>query len=151
MYSKAESAQIKTTFWTSFGLYMKPVLNAHGEKINWVNYKTGKKNFFLKMSVDKKEAKVCIEIHNNNEEEREALFNQLLIFKDDFEALVGKDFLWLQNTFDDFDKPISLIIKTLPNVSVFKQEDWSPIISFFKENMIKLDAFWQSNKDFIIS
>lgn len=150
MYSKAESAKIKTTFWTSFGLYMKPVLNAHDEKINWINYKTGKKNFFIKMGVDKKEAKIYIEINNNIEDERMALFNQILIFKDDFESLVDEDFVWSQNAFDDYGKPICVIMKTLPNVSVFKQEDWPPIISFFKENMIKLDAFWQSNKDFII-
>ena len=41
MYSKQELSRIREEFWTSFGRYMQPILSADGEKVNWVNYKTG--------------------------------------------------------------------------------------------------------------
>ena len=54
MYSKEESARLRQQFWISFGQYMKPVPSASGSTVNWTNYKTGVKNIFFKMDVDKK-------------------------------------------------------------------------------------------------
>lgn len=150
MYSKAESAHIKTSFWISYGQYMKPIANANGEDINWVNYKTGKKNVFFRMHFDKKIAKIFIEISCKNEEERIALYQKILMFKEEFETIVGSGFDWVPNAYDDYGKPVSVIVKTIENVSIFKKEDWPEVISFFKTSMIQLDAFWVANKDFII-
>ena len=41
MYTKQEAAQLRKEFWTAFGQYMKPVPTEDGEKVNWINYKTG--------------------------------------------------------------------------------------------------------------
>ena len=53
MFSKQESSQLKKEFWTAFGLYMKPVPFAEGEKNNWVNYKTGEKHLAFRMDATK--------------------------------------------------------------------------------------------------
>ncbi len=58
MYSKQEAANLKREFWTVFGQYMRPVLSADGEQINWVNYKTGEKHVFFKCEADSKAARV---------------------------------------------------------------------------------------------
>ena len=56
MYSKSEASQLKQEFWTSFGQYMSPVLSAEGEKLNWINYKTGEKDIFFKMKANNKKS-----------------------------------------------------------------------------------------------
>ncbi len=54
MFSKQDASKLKKEFWTAFGRYMKPVLSADGEKINWINYKTGEKDIVFKMDADSK-------------------------------------------------------------------------------------------------
>ena len=49
MFSRQEASQLRKEFWTAFGTYMKPVPSAEGEKVNWLNYKTGEKDVFFKM------------------------------------------------------------------------------------------------------
>ena len=39
MYSRQEASQLRKNFWTSFGQYMRPLPNADGERVNWLNYK----------------------------------------------------------------------------------------------------------------
>jgi len=35
----------------------------------------------------------------------------------------------------------------LPDVNIFKQEDWPKLISFFKPRIIALDEFWSDAQD----
>jgi hypothetical protein len=51
MFSKQETAQLRKEFWTVFGQYMSPILSAAGEKISWINYKTGVKGVQFKMEL----------------------------------------------------------------------------------------------------
>jgi len=51
MFSKKEASQLRKKFWMIFGQYMSPVLSSEGEKINWINYKTGVKGLQFKMNV----------------------------------------------------------------------------------------------------
>ena len=41
MWSKEESRNRKMRFFTNFGIYMKKYIPEYGEKIRWVNYRTG--------------------------------------------------------------------------------------------------------------
>ena len=62
MYTKHEASQLRREFWTVFGLYMIPIPSADGDKISWINYKTGEKNVYFKMHADGKEAVIGIEL-----------------------------------------------------------------------------------------
>ena len=53
MYSRQQAAQLRQEFWTAFGQYMAPVLSSEGERVNWVNYKTGEKNIAFRMEAGK--------------------------------------------------------------------------------------------------
>ena len=68
MYSRQEAAQLKQEFWSRFGQYLAPVLAADGEKINWINYKTGEKDIYFKMEADNKEAFIAIEVTHKDPE-----------------------------------------------------------------------------------
>ena len=52
MFSKQHASQLRKEFWTVFGQYMSPINSYEGEKINWINYKTGVKGLQFKMHAD---------------------------------------------------------------------------------------------------
>ena len=54
---------------------MAPVLSAEGEKINWINYKTGVKGIQFKMNAKGNKAQISIEINHPD------LIHQELIFE----------------------------------------------------------------------
>src|SRR6478609_11755981 len=49
MYSKKEAGELKQEFWTKFGQYMNPIPSSDYEQVNWINYKTGEKDIFIRM------------------------------------------------------------------------------------------------------
>ena len=147
MYSKQEASIIKKEFWTSFGQYMRPILNADGEAINWINYKTGVKNIFFRMDADRTDASIAIEFHHPDPEVRSEYYNRFLQLKPMLEETLGEEWYWETAATDEYGKIFSRIIKRLDNVSVFKKEDWPSIISFFKPRILSLDNFWSLVKD----
>src|SRR5690606_31325822 len=147
MYSKEEAFQIRKKFWTSFGRYMKLQNSASGEEVNWINYKTGIKQLFFKTDVDNKSARIAIEIALKDREMQELMFEQFEEFKYLFESEMGEDWTWFRSFYEDTGKEISKIELRLEKVSIFNEETWPEIIIFLKENLIKLDEFWDNVKD----
>ena len=142
MYSKAEKSNIKKEFWTSFGMYMKPVPNADGQPINWINYKTGIRHIYFRMDADTKYCSVAIEIKNPLTEERLKLYEKFTSLKKIFTGTCGTNWVWSRNAYDDDGAEISRIYYGQEGLNIMKKEDWPEIISFFKERIIKLDEFW---------
>lgn len=146
MYSKAEASDIKKEFWTRFGMYMKPVKNAEGNTINWINYKTGIRHLYFRMDTGKRTAAIAIEMKHPSEEERLLIYEQFESLRDYFKDTIGEDWEWQQVFYDDDGSTASRIFTVLENVNVFNKESWPYIISFLKERMIKLDLFWNDVK-----
>ncbi len=147
MYSRQEAAQLRQSFWTSFGLYMAPVPSAEGLKINWVNYKTGVKDLYFKMLAESGIACIAIVLAHSNEARRQEFFQQLLQVKNLLRDAVNEDWQWETLVQDENNKIISRIHTSLHAVSIFRKEDWPAMISFFKPRIIALDAFWTEVKD----
>ncbi|RYZ28370.1 MAG: DUF4268 domain-containing protein, partial [Chitinophagaceae bacterium] len=122
MYSKQEAAQLKKEFWTAFGQYMTPVMSADGEKISWINYKTGEKNIVFKMEADNKKATVAIELSHTDTDIQQLYFEQFVQLKNIFAATVDGEWHWQLHTADEYGKVISSIYTELSGVSVFKKE-----------------------------
>lgn len=133
-------------FWTTLGQYMAPISNADGEKINWINYKTGAKHIRFVMQADSKTARIFIEISHKDEALQIEYFGKFTQLKKLLENRIGEQWNWQPNTIDEFGKTISLIYTSLQNVNVFDRADWPLIISFFKSRMIALDKFWCDNR-----
>jgi hypothetical protein len=142
MNTKQQPALVRQQFWTVFGQYMRPVLSASGEKINWVNYKTGIKFIRINLHCSNGEASVAIELSNPEANIRHRHFDQLFQFKKQFQQLGGADWLWQKEGLSDDEKGISTISAIITNVHILNQSDWPQMISFFKERMIALDQFW---------
>ncbi len=137
MYTKQEISKQKQAFWTAFGRYMKPVVSADGEDINWINYKTGNKYIHFKMDVDSRQAEIAVVVRHSDNPGQRTYFDRLRQLEGIFEDTVGeRDWVWEPGTAE------SVIRKTLPGVNLLKNEDWPAIISFLKPRIIGLDEFW---------
>ncbi|HEX8315513.1 MAG TPA: DUF4268 domain-containing protein [Flavisolibacter sp.] len=145
MYSKQEATQLRKDFWTAFGQYMTPVLSAEGEKVSWVNYKTGEKNIAFRMQADNKSATIAIELTHADADIQQLYFEQFLQLKKIFEASTTGEWIWQLHTTDEYGKTISRIYAELP-ASIFRKEDWPQLISFFKTHIVALDEFWSNVK-----
>jgi hypothetical protein len=146
MYSKHEVSQLRQQFWTTFGQYMNPVLSAEGEKINWINYKTGEKNIAFRMQADNKAAMIAIELTHKDTEVQELYFEQFVQVKKLFEDSMGEEWHWQLHQHDEHEKVVSRIYMEKMGVSVFQKNDWAELISFFKPRIISLDEFWSLTK-----
>lgn len=146
MYSKKEASEIRQQFWTAFGQYMQPVLNAEGEKVAWINYKTGEKDIYFRMRAEAKEATIAIEITHKDEGLQQLYYEQFLQFKTLLEAELGEEWNWVLFAQDEYDKTVSRIYTEMEDVNIFRREDWPRLISFFKPRIIALDAFWSNVK-----
>jgi hypothetical protein len=146
MYSKHEAAVLKQEFWTTFGLYMNPVLSSDGEKINWVNYKTGEKYIRFKMHADSRSAFIGIVLIHKDSGVRELYFDQLLEVKNIMESIIPGPWQWLLHSQDENGQPISIVYDEIEGVSIYKKEDWPMLISFFKPRIVALDEFWSMVK-----
>jgi hypothetical protein len=146
MYSKQEASRLRQEFWTTFGQYMNPILSTEGEKVNWINYKTGEKNISFRMHAENKNAVIAIELNHKDKEIQQLYFEQFLQFKNLFNEVINEEWEWQLHTYDENGKFISKIFKEKTGVSVFQKQDWSDLISFFKPRIIALDEFWSSVK-----
>ncbi|MBB2147680.1 DUF4268 domain-containing protein [Pedobacter gandavensis] len=147
MFSKDQSAQLKQSFWTTFGQYIAPHQSAEGMRINWVNYKTGIKYLNFKMHVDKKSAYIAIEMSHPDPGMQELIFEEFAAFKNMLHTSLEEEWDWELHTTDENYKTVSRIVKTLSDVSIFKESDWPQLISFLKPRLIALDEFWCDAKD----
>ncbi|HWJ91152.1 MAG TPA: DUF4268 domain-containing protein, partial [Flavisolibacter sp.] len=146
MYSRQEASKLRQEFWTSFGLYMSPVASADGEKINWLNYKTGQKDIAFRMQADNKKASIGIDLSHKDPGMQQLYMEQFRQFKMLLEESVGEVWEWQEGTHDENGKLVSRIFTIQQGVNVFNKADWPALISFFKPRIIGLDAFWSSAK-----
>lgn len=147
MYSRQEAGLIRKNFWTSFGQYMKPVLSADGETINWLNYKTGARHIFFRMDADNKQAAISVELTHPDESLRYQYFDQFLQLKTILNEELNEGWEWQKDIADEYGKSFSRIGIVLNNVNIFNTNDWPDIISFLKPRIIALDKFWSLVKE----
>ena len=90
MYTKQEAAQLRKEFWTTFGQYMKPVPTEGGEKVNWINYKSGDKHIRFTMQADQYKAIIAIEITHPDIDIQQLYTEQFLQMKKLFHTVMKK-------------------------------------------------------------
>lgn len=151
MYSKQEASLIRKDFWTSFGLYMRPLPGVDGEPVNWLNYKTGIKHFYFRMDANNKSASIAIELRHPDNEMRQHYFEQLQQLRTMLVHETGEEWEWELNSLDEDSKPFSRIGTYIEGINIFNKADWPTIISFLKPRMVALDAFWYQVKDLVMS
>lgn len=144
LYAREEARRLKEAFWTAFGQYMRVVPSAEGERINWVNYRTGIKHLYFRMDADAKTARIFVEMNHPDKGIRELMFEQLISLKSVWQQEMGDDWEWIPEYSDEYGKVFALVCKQITDVNVHNQNDWPDLISFFKSNIMALDSFWST-------
>ncbi len=147
MYSREEASKIRQEFWTIFGQYISPHQSITGQKVNWVNYKTGLKHIYFRMHADKRGAAISIDISHPDEGIQELFYEQFLEYKEILHQALGEEWNWQLFIEDENHKTISRISTSIENVNIFNKQDWPKLISFLKPRIIALDDFWYDVKD----
>jgi len=104
MFSKEESARLRTEFWTSFGKSFPR---------KWLLYNTKIKGFSFKFEANTKEALVCLDIDIKNKELQLHYYNKMLSLK---KLLINdfiNDIVYDENYILDNGKPIIRIYTKL--------------------------------------
>lgn len=148
MYSKQEASAIRQSFWTAFGQYLAPIPGAGGYRISWINYKTGIRDVFIKMDATSREACIEILMAQKDPERQSGFFNKLVLWKPGLEEMMKEAWIWDKDAVKDGRK-VCRIYKTLPDVNIFDKDDWPRIITFLKDRIILLDAFWLDKKEIL--
>ena len=146
MYTKAQASLMRQKFWTQFGKYMAPVASAGGQKINWINYKTGVPHLFFRMNADKESAYIGIEMLQNVFAHAPKFYQQFLLLKPMLEEQMEEKWKWEERSINETNQPLSRIYAQLQAVNIFNEADWPAIISFLKPRIIALDHFWYHHK-----
>lgn len=145
MYTKEEAREITTLFWTSFGKYMQKHKSQFQFHNKWVNYRTGVKDVYFRLKLDKSMAIVCIELQHKDQGIRELYFQQFEELKRVFTEIVGEwkwEFDELVYTPEGNYLALSKISIAIDGVNLFNKETWQKTFQFFEEHMLKLDEFW---------
>ncbi len=142
MYSKAEATQLREAFWTTLGQYLAPIVGAEGEPVRWLNYKTGLKNVYFRLTADQRHARIGIELTQPDAGIRALFWEQFEELKALLHEALGEAWTWEPHAADDQGQPLSRISATLAPANVFDRADWPALISFFKPRLLALDAFW---------
>ena len=146
MYSKQEASQLRQEFWTAFGLYMQPLKSSEGEKVNWINYKTGEKSVHFRMQADATSAFIGIEMSHTDLGLQELYFAQFKELRSLLEIETVEVWTWSLHMQDEYGKTVSRIYKSIFDASIYNKNNWPQLISFFKPRIIALDAFWNQVK-----
>ncbi|MCO6500279.1 MAG: DUF4268 domain-containing protein [Vicingus serpentipes] len=141
MYTKEEKKNINTEFWNSFGVYMKKHNKQYG-RIRWVNYRTNIKDLYFRLNITQQKAVFSIELQHSDDGIRELFYEQFVELKTVLNASVGKELIWEDIKFNQFNHPVSCIYQELPNVSIYNKEDWQTAFQFFEKRMVGLHDFW---------
>src|SRR5215203_4770579 len=94
MYNRAEATQARQAFWTTFGQYMAPQLSAEGEKITWMNYKTGEKHIFFRMQAGTRSSTIGIELTHLDKGMQQLYFEQFEQFKSLLHQHLKETWIW---------------------------------------------------------
>tara|TARA_Y100000589_G_scaffold255334_1_gene244337 strand:- start:8239 stop:8700 length:462 start_codon:yes stop_codon:yes gene_type:complete len=146
MWSKEETKRRRIDFFTNFGIYMKKHIPQYGEKIRWVNYRTGINSIKFKIESSGKYSRVCIDITNKDEGVREVFFEQFEEFKKLLSIKMNK-LNWVKNYRIDSGIYITRIYTEINGPSINQESEWGDIYRFFEKNLIALHEFWELSKD----
>ena len=146
MWSKKEAKDRRVRFFTNFGVYMKKHNEEYGNKMRWVNYRTGVNSVKFRIEVDNKTAKVCIDITNEDEGVRQLFFEQF----EEFKKLLSNsmdELIWVKDQYIQSGFAISRIYAETDEFSMSNEAQWGELYQFIEKNIVALHEFWDMSQD----
>lgn len=150
MYSKEMASAIRSRFFTRLGQYLYPIASANGQKVNWINYKTGVKQIYFRIDVPNRGCEIGIEICSSDPELRKRQFHLLKAGRAELETDPEIQWTWSETYTSASGAVISRVFDQLEGVSVLNESDWPVLISFIKPRLLLMDRCWQEVKELFI-
>ncbi len=151
MFSKEESRQLNYSFWNGFNEYMSKTRSSNGRKINWINYPSDVKSIYIRLEVDSKGARLCLDIQNKDDEIRALIWEQMTELKMVLEEITSSSPIWDENFYYLNKQYISRIIWEDTTINFYKAEHRESIYIFLKNKLVKFDLFYQEYKEILMS
>ena len=151
MFTREEKKAFNQLFWTSFGKYMQKQIPTSGRKLNWINYKTGVKDLYLRMNIDNKKAIFSLDFQHKDEGIRALFYEQFEELRRVFHETMNHEFVWEAETFNDQGVSISRVYTEIIGVNKFKKDDWHMAFEFFEKHLVPFDEFWAEFKEIFIT
>ena len=151
MLSKEERKQRNSDFWNVFRKRMRSFRSTNGRTINWVTYPSDVRYIFIRMEVDGRCAKLCLDIQSKDEGVRSILWEQMTELKNVLESAINWETQWMEHFTGQNGQLISRISWEKEGVNFYKDEDWPEIMKFLEERIIEFDEFYQEFKDILIA
>ena len=98
----------------------------------------------LKFYADEAKALVMFQIDHKNDFRRYEVYECFQSYRKLMAADCGDDLQWCEDYTGVGDRPVSAIYFELPDVNLYREEDWERIYAFFAEKMPFLEeAYWE--------
>jgi len=140
MYSIEEKKKLTEDFWKLFKRRCAVHPQLKLKKKKWILHRTKIKGVALRFDVNRKDAKVILELHNRSEKLRLKAFEILerykVVVEEGFENGLTWEFYFER---PDSGQEVCRIFTTFPDVDIHRQNQWPDIFNFFIENMMQLE------------
>ena len=141
MFSKEESAKLRTEFWTSFGKSFPR---------KWLLYNTKIKGLAFKFQADRKKACVCLDFENPEDIANELLFDQLISLKRILETEYLPEVIFDETYELENGKLIRRVYVPFEGkFSIHNKNTWQKCYEFFVDTMNQFELFYYEYEDFI--
>lgn len=145
MLSKEEAKGLRMEFWTGFKRYCaRKRMNRR-----WVLTGVKIKCVQLKFYADTQKALVLFQIDHKNPLRRYEVYECFLAYRKLMKESCGEELKWEEDYNGIDERLVSAIYFELPEVSIYKKEDWEHIYAFFAQKMILLEEAYWEYKDLI--
>ncbi len=151
MFTKEERKNINNSFWKGLKKEMKPISNAEGKFINWLQYPTQLNHVYLRLDATNKYATVTFDIQIKDKEIRMLVWEQLNELKKVLEQETGNATQWESNIMNSTGQEISRISWVKENVNLFDKTTHREMYDFYKEKLVGFDRFYQTYKEILFS
>lgn len=150
MYSKEIASAIRSRFFTKLGQYLHPIASSNGQKVNWINYKTGVKQIYFRIDLPNRGCEIGLEICSADADLRKRQFHLLETGRSILDSDPEIKWTWSESSILETGAEISRVFDRLDGVSVLNESDWPVLISFIKPRLLLLDRCWQEVKELFI-
>lgn len=150
MLSKEELKEKNTAFWEQFRKSIKDQRSVNGRQMNWINYPTDVKDVYVRMEVDSKGARLCLDIQPKDDGIRAILWEQMTELSKVMEEEMGCPAIWDEESHYWNGRRISRIKWEDNSLNYFNEEDIPKINAFLKDKLTRFDRFYQEYKDILI-
>jgi hypothetical protein len=149
MLNIEEVKQTRLEFWAEFENLSVRKKKKSRKSLKWVMNNTGIKQFKLKFDFDEKRAIVGMDVETRNLDKRIDVYVKLEQLKSVFETALGQPLIWKLEYMLPTGKSISRAYLEMPDVSIYRREDWPAVMDFFYKNMLILEKVFEKNKDYL--